>query len=224
MITEYVTSNGYRLGIGRIDRREIDRFTAERPVPEPPMRTAAELNIAVFGGIEDEELLPIWDDPKFVASVMEHRVRMFEEELNLVASAITLLDELDPVAVQPLEEAGLLEPGNVADTLRYIVLEHKAEQAAVVEAVLYNSTVTPRGLSEAEAKLNVRWDDVRLKISGGGEKRAQASDVFNSRKAARNAELTWNEFCDLTGPEQSEEVAFFILDTKLAQLMMKRKG
>ncbi len=223
MITEYVTSSGFRLGIGRIDRREIDRFAGERPIPEPPVKTAAELGIPVFGGVEDEELLPIWDDPKFLADVMKYRIRMFDEELDLVASAITLLDDLDPIAAKPLEDAGLLRPGNVADALRYIVLKNDTEIAKLVEAVLYNSTITPRGLREAEEKLDVQWDNIRLNVAGGGEKRSRASAVFNGRKAAQAANMSWNEFCELTGPEQSEEMAFFILNSRLECLMVQSK-
>ena len=92
-----------------------------------------------------------------------------------------------------------------------------------MEAVLYNSTVTPRGLQEAERKLNVQWDNVRIKVAGGGEKRSRASDVFNSRKAALAAGMTWNEFCELTGPEQSDEMAFFILNSRLECLMVQSR-
>ena len=211
--------------MGRISRREIDTFAGDRPIPKPPVKSASELGIQVFGGekAEAEEMLPIWDDPEFLADVMKYRIRMFDEELDLVASAITLLDDLDPIAAKPLEDAGLLRPGNVADALRYVVLQNDAEIAKLVETVLYNSTITPRGLREAEDKLDVQWDNVQLKVAGGGEKRSMASAVFNGRKAAQAANMSWNEFCDLTGPEQSEEMAFFILNSRLECLMVQSR-
>jgi len=223
VITEYAPISGLRLGIGRLARREIDAFIGKRPIPKPPVRSAADLGIPIFGGAvaEADELLPIWDDPAFLADMLKHRVQMFEEELDLVAPAISLLDEPDPESIMSLEEAGLLRPGNMADLLRHIVL-NDAEIVAVIELVFYNSTVTPRGLREAEARFDVQWDDLRLNVMEIGEKRAQASSLFSSKKTARDAGLAWEEFCNLTGPEQSEEVAFSILSTRLECLMAKR--
>ncbi len=39
MITEYVTRKRHTLKLGRLPRREIDKFTADNEPPTPPMKT-----------------------------------------------------------------------------------------------------------------------------------------------------------------------------------------
>ena len=221
MITEYVTSSGFRLGTGRIDRRKIDKFAGERPVPEPPMKTAADLGIAVFGGVEDEELLPIWDDPGYLMELQDYYQKIGDEEFDLIAGAINLLDAVPKKDLQELREFEI-DVSDPADFLRFTVLNSDKDMTEIVALVFYNSTVTARGMMEAAKTFNVTFRDEPVALVGHEEGQGKASPLFSHRRAARASNYTWEEFCELPGPEQSTVVAFHRLEGRLQWLMSKK--
>ncbi len=222
MQTEYVTTSGFRLGIGRIDRREIDKFAGERPIPRPPVKSAVELGIPVFGGAEaeDAEMLPIWDDPEYLEELQNYYQKIGSEEFDLIAGVITLLDDVSEKTLAEVNEFGI-DTSDPADFLRFIILDNDYDLAKLTALVFYNSTVTPRGMAEAVKAFGVTFNDelVALTTKSG---QAKASPLFGHRQAARENNYTWEEFCTLPGPEQSAVVAFHRLGERLQWLMTKR--
>jgi len=219
--TEYITSSGFRLGIGRIDRREIDKFAGERPIPEPPVKTAKELGIPVFGGVEDEELLPIWDDPDYRAELHDYYQKIGGEEFDLIAKVVELLDPTSESTVAEVDEFGI-DISDPADFLRFVVLDNDRDLSEITALVFYNSTVTPRGMAEAVKAFNVTFRGEKVTLIGQQDGQAKASILFGHRQAARANNYTWEEFCNLPGPEQSTVVAFHRLEGRLQCLMSKK--
>ncbi len=222
MITEYVTGTGFRLGVGCISRREIDAFAGKRPIPRPPVKTASGLGIPVFGGAEAEsaELLPIWDDPEYLAELQNYYQKIGTEEFDLIARVIVLLDDVPEETLAEVNEFGI-DMSDPADLLRFVILDNDYDLAKLTALVFYNSTVTPQGMTEAVKAFGVTFNDepVALTVRNG---QAKASPLFGHRQAARENNYTWEEFCALSGPEQSAVVAFHRLGERLQWLMSKK--
>ena len=222
MITEYVTSNGYRLGVGRISRQRIDAFAGKRPIPKPPVKSASELGIPVFGGekAEAEEMLPIWDDPEYLEELQNYYQKIGAEEFDLIAKVITLLDDVPEETLAEVNEFGI-DTSDPANFLRFVVLDNDHDLTKLTALVFYNSTVTPRGMMEAVKTFDVTFNDEPVApMAKSGP--AKASPMFGHRQAAKANNYTWEEFCTLPGPEQSAVVAFHRLGERLQWLMSKR--
>jgi hypothetical protein len=211
----YTTQAGIGLGIGRIDRQHIDNLLARRPMPEPPTRT-----VQVWGGIEEEE--PLWNDPAYQVELTTFWLQLGREQLELVTPAVTILSGAESVDLRELEEAGISR-SDPAGRLRAGVLGDPLDLQAVVELVFYLSTVTQRGIDEATAAFRVLWLDkpvLAWKVPGAP---AEYAPVYRDRQAARSGGYSWERFGRLTGPEQSAEVAFFLIERRLGWLMSRMK-
>lgn len=213
---QYVTRDGLRLEIGRIGREVIDAYAVTNPPPEPPMR-----KVEAWGGIVED--VPVPDDLEYRARLLDYHVAQGERQIELIAEAITMPDQ-EAVPTEELAELqaiGLCD-GGWPDTLRYLVLAHPADMAAAVELVLYQSTVTERGVEEAARAFNVTWAGRPVLTIRPPSTPGQYSMIYEARLAARYSGYAWGEFCALTGPEQSAAVAFHLLDLRLEWLAAQR--
>lgn len=224
MIEELLVG-GYLLKVGRIDRREIDRFYGRNPPPDPPVKTAAELGIEVFGGFEDDELIPVWDDPEYQAQVELHNLAFWNQRLDLVAPALEIVGGISIGDV--MEARDLLEAGFVlshVNVLRYIVFKEERGAAAAISAVLYNSTTTLLGIREAAKRYAVTWQGQPMSADVPETSPLGSAREFGDRRAAMYCSVPWSAFCDLTGPEQSAIVAFHRMDVRVNNLVYRESA
>lgn len=196
-----ITKSGYRLEIGRVSKQAADALLGFAP-PEPPTR-----KVTVWGGVEEE--IPDPAQPEYQKQLQEFYAGLKVAQWELLHQAVKVLDNIPHQELRELWEVGL------EDALRYIVLSDPEDTATVVNEILYQATVTQRGIEEAQAKFGVTWRDVSLDKWGIPKLPCTYSQAFLERKAAKYSLLSYAEFCQLSGPEQSEYVAFFLLDSKL---------
>lgn len=210
----YTTEAGTRLEIGRVPRQDIDNLLARHPLPEPPTR-----QVTVWGGVTENE--PVWDDPTYQAELTGYWLRFGREQLAVVAPAVTVVSG-EQADLRELEEAGITSR-DPASQLRASVLTATADLQAVIELVFYQSTVTQRGIDEATAAFRVLWLDkpvLAWKVPGAP---AEYAPLYRDHQAARSGGYSWERFCQLPGPEQSAEVAFYLIENRLHWLMSKLK-
>ena len=208
-----------RLEVGNLPRQIIDKFLVTRLPPEPPTREAG-----AFGGIVEE--IPVLDDPAYLAQLQTYYTRLGDEQIDLVAEAVEIIDmperEAALVEMEDLRSLNLAEGDNHATWLRHIILADDEDLASVIELVFYNSTVTVRGISEAGRAFNVTWMGQPVTAWHVPRVPGRYSQQFEDRKVARYSGYKWQEFSTLPGPEQSAEVAFYRLSMRLEWLMMQR--
>lgn len=216
MQTEYVTEKGHRLSLGRIDRRLIDRLRIEREPPQPPTRA-----VEVWGGIEEE--IPVLDDPGYQAQRMQYHLWLAKQQASVIAEAVTILDEdkVDWTELTELADLGLVIPSPGVGFLTYLLSER--DRANVVDLVLYQSTVTDRGIAEAETAFEVTWHRLPVRAWRVPGTPGRVGSLFGDRQAAQFGGYNWSAFCELTGPEQSAVVAFYKISRRLEWLMFNPK-
>lgn len=218
MVGEFVTENGVRLRVGRISRHIIDEFAAKNPQPEPPQMT-----VTIWPDIEEE--VPNYDDPAYIAEYQSWQIDFGYSLFDLIVDAVEIVDSAEMSAVTEIEElksSGLSGGDDKSALLFYVILADAEEMGNVVDLVLYNSTVTARGLMEAAEMYDVTWHGNRVPIAASPGGVGKASSIFCDRQAATAEGYKWREFCELPGPEQSAVVAFHRLNTRLNSLAMKR--
>jgi len=198
--------------LGSVDRRLIDRLRLGHEEPSPPTRT-----VMAWGDVEEE--IPIYDDPTYQAQMIEYHLWLAEEEIGILIDAVTILDAdaIDWSELGELGELGLVIPNEKIGLLLYLI--NDSDKAGIIEQIFYHSTVTTRGIAEAERAYNITWYDQSVyawRIPGTP---GRVGDLFEARQAARFSHLSWDEFCDLSGPEQSAVWVFRRLSRRLEWLL-----
>ena len=203
-MVRYTTRDGITLEVGRVERRLLDAVAL--PPPTPPTRA-----VEAWGGIVEH--VRNYDDPGYRRTLHRWRVTIWRAQLHILAAALTFtLPESSRVALDALRAIGMGD-GTDADYLRFCVCE--ADQDALVELVLYHSTVTTRGVDEAAQRLGYTWRDKPVLTWAVGYTHGQRGQLGVDMRAAVRSHLSWLEFCDLPGPEQSALVAFWMLEERL---------
>jgi len=214
MVTEYITRGGIRLTLGRIPRGIIDGFTAHNRPPQPPKRPP---DGDVWGGVDDEDWIEDVSDPAYLAALQKYHVGLFNRQVSLIADAIQV--DVCETELSELYKLGMPKTNAKLDYLRFIALGAVQDMAEVTVLVLYNSTVTQRGIDEAIPMFEMDWRGLPVAEWHVDNAPARYNLVFESRIAARKANLTWEQFCEMTGPQQSVEVAVTRLENRLQWLM-----
>lgn len=185
-------------------------------MPAPPTE-----KVRAFGDVEEE--VPVWDDPEYQEALSDYYWQVGHDQVGLIAAAVEISGaEAYAEELAELEMTGLHTGDDKADLLRYILLDDR-DVAGVVEAVFYNSTVTERGIQEATELYAVTWQGRPVQAWRVPRTPGRYGLVFEARRAARYGGYEWRDFCTLTGPEQSAEVAFYRLEGKLQWLMSERQ-
>ena len=213
MHNSYTTTDGIELLINRVHRAAIDKFLAAHPEPEPPS-----FKVEIWGGIEED--VPDYNDLAYQHKVSAHRVLLGNDQIDLIAPAIKVVSKVKSIDRELLTLLNIKEVDEFV-TLRYGVLADLKDLEHVVEFVLYNSTVTTMGVKEARDAMNVLWMDKEVTAYKQPSVPARFSALFRDRKAAQFCGYSWSSFCELTGPEQSECVAFHLLSQTLEYLQSK---
>jgi hypothetical protein len=208
---EYVTRDGVRLEVGRVDRRELDAIYI--PVPVPPSRV-----VETWGGVKEE--IPDRDDPDYRIKLFDYHLRLGRELLDALALGLTIIDtDLARERIDALEQVIGKQDDLATGLLRYGISD--AERVQVVELLLYQSTVTQRGIDEAAERFGYKWRGKPLTtwhIPGSHGERGKLAVEW---RAANRSGIPWTQFCDLPGPEQSQHVAFWMLEDKLMYLLQQ---
>ena len=200
------TTTGYLVTVGRVDRRIIDARRREPPRP-PTIRVEA-------WGEAEGELVPDYRDPGYLAEMRTFHLELLDGQLDMIAGVIEYSPPVEEGWADELVELGTFNEPTEANALRFEVLADSADASRAVEEVLYNSTVTRRGLDEAVARYGVTWRSGRISLDArGGD--VKAYPEFEHRRAAINAHYAWDAFCALPGPEQSAIVAHYKLEAKI---------
>jgi len=216
MIQDFVTRDGVRLKIGRIDRRVIDAFSASNPEPSPP---TIEVEVEVFG--EGTQRISKEDrrDPKYIKACELHYLNLFGKQLDIISDAVTVLDPPPPYEIEAIYRAGIVRGNLHADTLKHVVLADARDAIEVSRIVIYNSTVTDDGINEAKARFSVKLHGVSIDAHAAPMLPISYTTLYESIKAAHFSRMSWAAFCELTGPEQSELVAFMQTESKMKCLL-----
>lgn len=205
----YVTRDGLHIDVGRVRRELLDNLNIAEPVP--PLR-----DVETWGGVIEK--VPVLDDARYLAELFDYRLRLWREQLDIIATGLTLPDS-PQIAAQLAELAEVIGPVRTdkAGFLRYCL--NDGDRAAIVAEVLYQSTVTQRGIDEAVARFGYKWRGQKLETWHVPVSYGERGKLAVEWKAAIRSLMTWAQFCDLTGPEQSAHVAFWMLEDKLNYLL-----
>jgi hypothetical protein len=207
----YITRAGIVLEIRRIDRRLLDALAV--PEPQPPTRP-----VETWGGLVEQ--VPVYADPSYRAAMLEYQLRYARDLMNILATGITVLDEDRARGrLQALEEVVGKQDNLALGFLRYGTTD--IERAEIVELILYQSTVTQKAIDEASARFGYKWRGKPLIMWRIPMSHGERGKLGVEWKAANRSGLTWAQFCDLSGPEQSQHVAFWMLEDKLAYLLQQ---
>ena len=204
----YTTRDGITLEVGRVDRRRLDALNV--PAPTPPVRA-----VETWGGVVEH--VPVEDDPVYQRELYRWQVHTFRAQLRVLATALTV----DFTAAQQAQLAALaaleIADGDpVADYMRFMLSPH--DQRMIIAEIFYQSTVSVRGISEALQLHNYTWRDRPVFDWPVNYTPGKRCDLGLQMHSALRSNLTWAQFCALSGPEQSELVAFWILEDRLAWL------
>lgn len=213
MPSSYVTAGGAELLINRVHRAAIDKFVAAHPEPVPPS-----IKVEIWGGVEEE--IPNFDDPRYLLAMQEHLLRLGRDQLGLILPAIQVVKAPTHVDRELLELLGVRELDD-ASNLRFNILADDKDLEEVVRLVLYLSTVTEQGIVEAQQAMNVKWLDRDVTAWRVPSLPIEYNPLYRDRKAAQFCGYSWSSFCELTGPEQSENVAFYTLSQTVDFLTSK---
>lgn len=217
-----ITSSGVHLEVTRIDRRVLDAFQRQHPLPIPP-----EKEITLYGGFKDT--VPDEDDPGYQNELIKYTLAFAEDQIAVISDGIEILDSFDSFAhYRELVALDIILPDDKQEFLRHVALATDADIAMVIDAILYLSTVTEQGIAETQAQFVVTWSGLDLSNVHVPRSPARFSRYYEDREAAQWANYTWQKFIELTGPEQSAVVAHYRTAQRLAYLIqdwsMKRSG
>ncbi len=194
--------------VKRLPKELVDSLLSQPP-PQPPTK-----KVTVWGGVE--EAVPDFDNPAYQQELQFYALNLREKQWELIHAAVEV--DREPTA----DELAELEAVGLTDWLRYIVLTDPQDVARVIDEILYLSTVTERGIEEAERRFAVTWNGQPVsKYKIPGTPGAYGSE-FEQRKAARFCGLTWQQFCELPGPEQSAIVAYMRCEMRLEWLLNQK--
>lgn len=216
-MVEYTTEQGIILRVGRLQRQKLDAVQAGAE-PIPPEVLSSSLGREVWGDPEAKE----YDhrDPGYLEELHRWQQEIGERQTALIVGAIGLDDEAQ-ANVTELHRLGIVPDTSLLTFFEACLTEQ--EQNAVVGLVLYQSTVTTRGIVEADAAFAVTWRSKPVSAWSVPGMPVRQGRQFEDRTAAILSGYKWSEFCELHGAEQSKEVTFHRIARRLEWLILKHK-
>lgn len=215
---QITTSSDVTLQVSPVSRSLIDAYITDHPAPEPPL-----VEVQVFGGITEK--VENKEDHAYLRALSDYNLRMAHEEFDMVAQAIKITHPGDWRAdprIHEMTRLGIHIP-NRTEYLRYIGIPDRVDLNEVLDALLYLSTVTPRGIREAEKSFAISWMGAPLDSHPNPPGDMKISGLYQARIAARAMGYTWHQFRDLPGPDQSAIVAHYLCENKIRWLNDKKQ-
>lgn len=218
MIVEYVTNDGSKLRVGRVDRRLLDDLELPMKRPEPPTR-----EVVVWDG--STEHVKITDDQKYLDQLALYYMELRKHQFGVVETAVEIMEtpqiHADADEQEALRAIGVV--GELSALERVLGKATNRESAReIIELIFFNSTVTERGIERANNKIGAKWEG--LPVSSYRLKPQfpiNVSQYYIDRVAASHYGFKWNEFCDLWGYEQAEYVALYLTENALEYMKYK---
>lgn len=207
----YVTRDGVEIEVGRVDRRRLDRISL--PEPAPPTHS-----VETWGGIVEQ--VPDYNNASYIRSFHKWRTNTLRENLKVIIDALEFAIPDSFLEEQKALNAIGIGDGTKADYLRHGINER--DQVNIIALVHYQSTVTVRGVVEAEKSLNYTWRGKPLSSWSIGYSYGKRGQLGVDIHTALRSGLRWSEFCELSGQEQSQLVAFWNLEDSLQWLLSQR--
>lgn len=183
----------------KVDRTELDKMRAVIKEPKAPL-----VKYEIWGGITETH--PNFDDPKYIKKLNSFYTGLFTIQRDLILDAIIELDLASLPDYKELAAIGIVTPDLMLPIQDWNYL---------VSEILYQSTVTTKGLLEAEAKFSITWMDKSLRGFAVPGSMVDAAEYFTHWKAAQFMNFNWHQFCDMPGPLQSDAVYFYTASNKL---------
>jgi len=215
-MVEFVTAQGVTIQVGRVPREKLDALESGAE-PRPPEVLASSVGMEVWGDPQAKILNN--KDPAYLQALTEFYKRIAEQQAPLIMEGLAL-DEKGRKELAALHAAGIVPAATLYAFFESCLLE--TEQEAVVELVLYQSTVTARGIAEADAAFAVTWAGKPVSAWHVPTLPVKQSRQFEDRVVAQAAGYRWREFCALPGAEQSAEVVLYRIKQRLLWLSIKK--
>ena len=216
-MTIYKSSAGVTLEILRVPRSLIDAYARDNPTPEPPT-----IEVQVFGGVKEK--MDDFKDPGYLAELTIYHLRMARLMFDLIVQAVNIINPDWRADSRIADMASLGIPiDSTHDYLRYIALAEQSDLTYVMEEALYLSTVTDRGIQEARQAFNIEWQGIPIDRQRNPPGKLSASSVYQSRVAASSLGYIWEQFCKLSGPDQSAIVAQYQCALKIEYLASEER-
>lgn len=206
------TVGGSLVKCDRVDRRLIDSIWTANPPPQPPV-----IKVEVWGGVEE---MPDYNDEEYEFRMGIYRLQI-EHDIFSAFADVTEFDasETDLAAYATLKIFEQIE------LFRDVILGDDEDRKCYLDTCLYLSTVTEIAILDAIKRFGVTYLGKaihKLALPGSYAERMQ---VFEDWQAAKYGNISWQRFCELSGPEQSEYVAFMRVDqaVKIRQEMERTR-
>jgi len=217
---DFKTRSGALLRLQRVHRSVFDQYGVSLPPPEPPTDT-----VTILGGATEE--VPNYNDQAYQRELLAYNINIGQLEFNSVVRGVTMVTPASWQADEAFQEWLLVTSyqsriTSVNDYLKYWALADDHDLVYVSQAVRYLSTVTERGIDEAMQAFNITWLGVPLQDHPDRKGHVEASMYYASRVAARAMGYHWENFCELSGIDQSAVVAQFYAENKLELLQRRR--
>ena len=207
----YKTHNSIELLLSRVNRRELDDVFVKFPQPLPPVKQRV-----IWGGIKEEYF--DYKDGDYITAYNAWLIQISDVQLQVISEGITLLiDPLNHELYKEIKKTLHLTGNDKLNFLRYAAL-NKKDFIEVTAIILYLSTVTQKGIDEAQGIFGVEWNKQPIDTWAVKKSRTRYSALFEHREAARFAFMNWDKFCKLSGQEQSMVVAHYRLHGRIEWL------
>lgn len=213
----YTTGNGIKLELRKVHRSILDRFSLAYPLPEPVLKTTT-----IWGGVEQSVI--DYNDRGYLEAMMIRNTAMIIGEFKLFSGYMSVIGDWEcDASFKELCECGVCECSE-RDYISFVALDgHRYNEVA--QEIMYISTVTDKGIRKAMELFSITWRGAPLENWGLPDSHARYGNrVVEDRSAAVYANMSWPEFCDMSGQEQSDVVAHYRAMNTLAYLRQKDGG
>lgn len=197
-----LTFNNIVFDVSRVSRTELDSIFTE-PLPIPPTK-----KVMIWGGVLEDSYL--FDDPTYIEAMSNYNRIVYNKERELFYSAISYDKD---VALSKVDRELYELTGDML-----VSLLSDEQILELFELVMYQSTVTMKGLEKASNMFNVRKYDTPVYGIKFPDSEVSYSAQFRDRLVAKDLGYTWTEFCLLDGQEQSNLVMVYVTNSILHYL------
>ena len=206
----YTTKQGIKLEVVKIHRSLIDEKSGMVVEPIPPTK-----EVEIFGGFVEE--IPILDDEDYLNDLNDYYLLVYNNYKNILVDGVRIISGLEEFP--DLKELKKMM-GNTHVYL-YTVFADDDDTTKIIEKIFYLSTVTQKGIEQATRNFDVQFLNKPISAYKTPSIPALYSGLFRDRKASKDAGYKWDEFCALSGKEQSLIVAHYQLESTLDYIVQK---
>ena len=176
--------------VSKVHRSVFDSLLqADRPQPPTQM-------VDVWGGLEEAYM---YDDPSYINKLRVYNSEFYTKRHNLFLEAI----DFDHDKIHSIMDKELY-------TLTNDVLLASLSSTQIYElfnTVEYLSTVTDKGIRRAFNMFDATWHGTKVHTIKLKKADINYTNLYRDMSVAHHMGYTWNDFCSMTGQEQSNVIA-----------------